>query len=133
VEVLEGGEVDPGCSGKNAWDLAVRNFVPKVLDLSIVDWSKHKPHTLQKLRDLLDNEFEYIGFPLSMSAFRTTVTKFMKSERHRLKVRWLSSKDRENSKAPVHIDPDQWKRLIAYWSTDSQKEKSAKMVVACKA
>jgi hypothetical protein len=132
VEVLEGGEVDPGCSGKNAWDLAVRNFVPKVMDMSIVDWSKHKPHTLQKLRDLLDNEFEYVGAPLSMAAFRTTVTKFMKSERSRLKNKWLSigCPDPEKAKAPVHIDPEQWKRLIGYWNTDSQREKSAKMAVA---
>lgn len=127
MEVLEGGEVDASCEGKNAWDLSVRNFVPKILDMSIVDWSKHKPHTLLKLRELLDNEFEYVGGTLSMAGFRSAVTRYMKSERSRLKVRWLSSKDQDNAKAPVHIDLDQWKRLIAYWKTDAQKEKSTKM------
>lgn len=65
-----------------------------------------------------------------MAGFRSAVTRFMKSERSRLKVRWLGSNDEDKEKAPVHIDPEQWKRLVAYWKTDAQKEKSAKMAVA---
>jgi hypothetical protein len=33
-----GGEVDDACPGKNAWDDTVRALVPRILDLSVVDW-----------------------------------------------------------------------------------------------
>ena len=40
MEVLENGDIDATLEGKNAWDEAVCNFVPKILDLSIVEWGK---------------------------------------------------------------------------------------------
>ena len=69
VEVRDNGDINAKSEGKNAWDKAVRNLVPKILDLSIVEWSKQKPAAVQKLRDALDNEFEYVGNPLSTIAF----------------------------------------------------------------
>ena len=69
VFVLPGGEVDVTCEGKNAWDEALRELVPKCLDMSIVSWSKHEDHMLQRLRAALDNEFEYLGNPLSIHGF----------------------------------------------------------------
>ena len=48
--VLLGGEVDATCKGKNAWDEALRDLVPKCLDMSVVAWSKYEPHLLKKLR-----------------------------------------------------------------------------------
>ena len=102
VVVQEGGEIDANCDGRNVWDEAIRNFVPKILDMSIVDWRKHLPNTLTKLREALDDEFEYVGHSLNMFGFRTAVTRYMKSERSRLKTRWLSGKE----KAPLHINED---------------------------
>ena len=93
VFVLPGGEADATCEGKNAWDEALRDLVPKRLDMSVVAWSKHEPHCLKKLTAALDNEFEYIGNPLSMVGFKLVVMKFLKSERFRLKNRYLRGED----------------------------------------
>jgi hypothetical protein len=38
LEVKIGGEIDAGCDGKNAWDAVLRLHVPRVLDISIIDW-----------------------------------------------------------------------------------------------
>jgi hypothetical protein len=38
ITVQPGGEVDDACPGKNAWDDTVRALVPRILDLSVVDW-----------------------------------------------------------------------------------------------
>lgn len=89
VIVHEGGEVDAGYSGKNAWDQAVRTFVPKTMDLSVVEWSQQKPEAVKKLRSLLDREFQYKGRPLGMTSFRTCIIRYMKSERSRLKAKSL--------------------------------------------
>lgn len=126
VYVLEGGEVDGRSEGKNAWDECLRDLVPKCLDMSVVSWKKHQPHTLRKLRAALDNEFEYVGNPLSMTGFRIAVTKYMKSERSRLKARFVKG----DVSPPEHIDSPEWERLKEYWNTDAQKLKSANMVKA---
>lgn len=126
VFVLPGGEVDTNCKGKNAWDEALRDLVPKCVDVSVVNWSKHEPHTLQKLRAALDNEFEYLGNPLSMVGFRLAVSKYLKAERFRLKSRYLKGIDTP----PLHVDKPEWDRLKEYWNTDKQKEKAGKMAVA---
>ena len=96
------------------------------MDISAVEWSQHKPQTLQRLRDALDKEFEYVGNPLSLAGFRSAVTKFLKSEHCQFKARYLSG----NVEAPVHVKDDQWKRLVQYWQTDAQKTKSEKMAAA---
>jgi hypothetical protein len=59
ITVKPDGEIDAGCDGKNAWDDSVRGYVPKMIDISIIQWEEHKPETLQKLRDTLDAEFQY--------------------------------------------------------------------------
>ena len=81
---------------------------------------------MKKLRDALDNEFEYLGNPLSMVGFRTCIIRFLKSERSRLKARYLKGVNTP----PVHCNPEQWSRLIKYWQTDSQKQKAQKMAIA---
>jgi hypothetical protein len=85
--------------GKIAWDDAVKDLVPRILDLSVVEWEGQKPEVVQKLRDKLDVEFEYVGTPLSMQGFRTAVKHYLKSKRSRLKMRYRSG-DTTN---PVHI------------------------------
>jgi hypothetical protein len=125
-ESRRGGEIDGACPGKNGWDDAIRGLVPRILDLSIVDWEAQKPEAVQKLRDRLDVEFEYVGNPLSMQGFRNSVKRYLKSERSRLKMRYHSG-DRTN---PVHVQPAQWERLKQYWGTEKQLLKSAKMVEA---
>ena len=115
VEVRDNGDINAKLEGKNAWDEVVRNLVPKILDLSVVEWSKQKLAAVQKLRDALDNEFEYVGNPLSTIAFRTLITRFLKSERSRLKTKWLEKKDY----CPFRVNGTQWLRLKDYWQTDA--------------
>jgi hypothetical protein len=97
----------------------VRSLVPRLLDISTVDWEGQKPKAVQKLRDRLDSEFEYLGYPLSMQGFK----RYLKSERSRLKARFRAG----DPKNPVHVQPTQWERLKTYWSTKKQVLKSAKM------
>jgi hypothetical protein len=86
ITVQPGGKVDGACPSKNAWDDTVRALVPRILDLSVVDWEGQKPESVQKLRDRLDAEFEYVGNPLSMQGFKNAVKRFLKYERSRLKM-----------------------------------------------
>ena len=123
VTVKAGGDIDGTCEGKNAWDDAIRSLVPRILDISIVQWEGQKPEAVQKLRDRMDSEFEYLGNPLSMQGFRNSVKRFLKSERSRLKARFRGG----NKEIPVHIQPAQWERLKTYWSTEKQVLKAAKM------
>jgi hypothetical protein len=123
VFVCEGGEVDAGCRGKNAWDEAIRDYTPRMLDMSCTTWSKQDPFAVRKLREALDNEFEYRGQPLSIVGFKTAIIKFMKSERSRLKVKWLKGLET----CPDHINGTQWGRLKEYWDTPAQRLKALKM------
>jgi hypothetical protein len=110
IIVKLGSEVDGACPGKNAWDDTVRALVPQILDFSIVDWKGQKPESVQKLRDRLDAEFEYVGNPLSMQGFKNGVKRFLKYERSRLKMRYRAG-DTSN---PVHVQPAQWEHMKEY-------------------
>jgi hypothetical protein len=100
--------------------------VPRIFDISVVDWEAQKPKAVQKLRDRLDFEFEYLDNLLSMQGFRNAMKRYLKSERLRLKMRYRSG-DTVN---PVYVQPAQWERLKHYWGTEKQLLKSAKMVDA---
>jgi hypothetical protein len=65
LRVKEGGDIDGGCSGKNAWDDAVRSLVPRILDMSIIDWEAQKIAAVEKLHGALDKDFEYEPITLS--------------------------------------------------------------------
>ena len=102
VKVLKNGEIDGSSKEKHAWDKSIWNLVPKILDLSVVEWPKQKPVTMQKLRDALDTEFEYIGNPLSTIAFWTLITWWLKHSW--LKARWLKGV----VGCPIRVNVDQW-------------------------
>jgi len=126
VTVEEGGEVLASSHGKNAWDVAIRDFVTKILDISVVDWSKQAPNAITKLRDALDNKFKYLSYPMSMAGFRNSIIKYLKSKRCHLKMKWLNGEE----KCPMHVNEKQWSKLIVYWKTEAQQLKSPKMVAA---
>jgi hypothetical protein len=107
IRVQPGGEIDGACPGKNGWDDAVRGLVPRILDISVVDWEGQKQEAMQKLSERLDAKFKYLDNPLSMQGFQNAVKRFLKSERSRLKMRYRSG-DTSN---PVHVQPAQWERL----------------------
>ncbi len=122
----DNGDIDAACQGKNAWDEAIRDFTPKILDLSVVDWTQQAPQVVKRLRAALDSEFEYVGHLLSMVGFRTAITQYLKFERSRLKSKWLKGQEA----CPRHVDDDQWVRLIQYGKTDAQQLKAQKMASA---
>jgi hypothetical protein len=93
--------------GKNGWDDAMRGLVPRILNLSVVDWDAQKPEAFEKLRNRLDAKFEYVGNPLSMQGFRNAVKRYLMFERSRLKMRYHSG-DTTN---PVYVQPAQWEHL----------------------
>jgi hypothetical protein len=123
VRVKVGGEIDGGCAGKNAWDSAVRSAVPRTLDMSILSWEGQSTDAIDELREHLDRDFEYVGYSLSMQGFRSAVKKYMRQERSHLRTRY-----REGHKhCPLHIEEEQWTRLMNYWEADTTMEKSKKM------
>ena len=39
VHVQDGGFIDASSEGKNAWDTALQDLVPKIVDVNVVEWS----------------------------------------------------------------------------------------------
>ena len=124
ISVTPAGEIDAACAGKNSWDSLVCTYVPRILDMSVIDWEKQRPQAVQKLRQTLDHNFEYLGNELSVMGFRTAVKRYLKTERSRLKGHLAECGPKV---IPSHIDADQWKRLLQYWGTEKQQKKSETM------
>ena len=49
IRVQPKGEIDGACLGKNGWDDAVKGLMPRILDISVVDWEAQNPKAMQKL------------------------------------------------------------------------------------
>jgi hypothetical protein len=125
LRVKDGGNIDGGCSGKNAWDDAIRRLVPRILDLSVTEWEGQKTAAMEKLRDALDADFDYVPVTLSQRGFRNAIKRFMKTEHSRLKARYMAG----DTLCPIHVDPRQWDRLQEYWRSNLQREKAEKMAI----
>ena len=100
--------------------------MPKILDISVIDWEKQRLEAVDRLRDVMDKDFEYLNYHLSMIGFRNAIKKHLKMERSRLKAHYLLG----DETCLVHVNLDQWKRLKEYWSTEKHLKKSAMMVEA---
>jgi hypothetical protein len=59
---------------------------------------------VEKLREALDADFEYVLVILTQRGFKNVIKRFMKTECSRLKVRYMAG----DITCPVHIDPQQW-------------------------
>jgi hypothetical protein len=114
--VKDGGDIDGGCTGKNAWDNAVRSLVPRILDISVVEWEAQKSAAVEKLHNALDADFEYVPQTLSQRGFRNAIKRFMKTERSRLKAHYMGG----DTVCPIHIDSHQWEKLQQYWGSSLQ-------------
>lgn len=128
VRVKPGGGIDGGCEGKNEFDEALRSLVPRILDVSCVSWNDQLPNSVQKLRNAIDNDFEYVGGHLSEKGFKNAVKRQMKTERSKMKGWYLSGK----KDCPISIEPDQWARLCEYWSRPETEAKAQRMANARK-
>jgi hypothetical protein len=65
---------------ENAWDETIRMLIFHILDISVVEWEGHGIESLEKLKAVLDRDFEYIDNELSMIGFRNVVRKWLKIE-----------------------------------------------------
>ena len=110
VSVSADGELDGGGPRKNAWDRLLRFYVPKILDMSIIVWEKQRPNVVDRLKDVMDKDFQYLNYSLSTIGFRNAIKKYLKTERSRLKAHYLLG----DETCPVHVNPDQWQRLKDY-------------------
>ena len=79
------GGIDGGCEGKNAFDEALRSFVPRILDVSVLKWKLLHSSSVEKMRSAIDNEFDYLGHNLSDLGFKNAVKRQMKTERAKMK------------------------------------------------
>jgi hypothetical protein len=128
LRMKDGGDIDGGCPGKNAWDDVVKSLVPQILDISVIEWEVQKIVAVEKLRKALNMDFEYVPVTLSQHGFRNAIKRFMKTERFRLKARYMAG----DITCPVHIGPRQWQRLQEYWGSNLQREKAEKMTITRK-
>ena len=126
LRVKAGGGIDGGCEGKNAFDEALRNLVPRILDVSILSWRLQHPSSVEKLRAALDSQFEYLDHNLSDVGFKNAVKRQMKTERAKMKGWFMAGK----RQCPVFIEPDQWARLCEYWSKPETEQKVLMMAQA---
>jgi hypothetical protein len=47
IWVQPGGKIHGACPGKNGWDDAIRGLVPRIVDISGIDWEAQKPEAVQ--------------------------------------------------------------------------------------
>ena len=89
----------------------MRTYVPKFLDMSVIDWDKQKPEAVEKLRNAMDSSFDYSGNDLSTLGFRHAIKRYLKTERSRLKQHLT----KHGAKViPTHVYPDQRDTLVKY-------------------
>jgi hypothetical protein len=126
VRVKAGGGIDEGCESKNEFDEALRSLVLRILDVSCVRWEEQSPSSIEKLKNALDNEFEYLENNLSERGFKNAVKRQMKTDRSKMKA-WFLARKKE---CPVYIHADQWARLCEYWSKHETEQKTMRMTNA---
>ncbi len=69
------GDVNGCCEGKNVWDEAMRTFILRILNISVVSWDNHHLDSIEKLRLALDKKFEY---EFSIVGFENMVKRWLK-------------------------------------------------------
>jgi hypothetical protein len=87
--VKDGRDIDEGCTSKNAWNDAVRSLVPRILDISVIEWEAQKSAEVEKLCNALDADFEYVPQTFNQCGFQNPIKHFMKIERSRLKAWYM--------------------------------------------
>jgi hypothetical protein len=70
-----------------------------MVDMSIIPWEKQKPESIQKLRNALNEEFEYVDNHMNLRGFRNAIKKFLKTERSRLKSKFVAGQ----TQCPIYI------------------------------
>jgi hypothetical protein len=58
----------------------VKTLIPRILNISVIEWEGHTPKSIEKLRATLDKEFEYEDNELSTIGFKNVLKKWLKIE-----------------------------------------------------
>jgi hypothetical protein len=98
------------------------------MDINVIEWKHHKTESVNKLREALYSEVEFVGGGLSRQGFRNTIKRFLKEEKSRLKTKYLVG----HTECLLHMQPRQWEALKECWAVDGQVLKAAKMAIAWK-
>jgi hypothetical protein len=64
----------------------VKTLIPKILDISGLQWEGHEPSSLDKLKATLDREFEYVDNELFIIKFTNVVKRWLKMKCCKLKA-----------------------------------------------
>ena len=122
VQVRSSGIIDSGCTGHLKWQESVRDFTPRMLDLSIIKYEDQNQSSRDMLRDILFSKFEFTENQVSQSSFETMIKTWLR--RYRERVKRFHGK---SLKAPGSISEEEWGSIRKYWDTPGHKEKSEKM------
>ena len=132
VVLNEGGEVDGASIGKSFWEVALRQYIPNMLDMSCIYYGKQDPDGQRNLKSALDEDFEFKDNTLDEEGYHKHIANWIIKERARLKDIYVKEKvnNRRNPneiKCPPHIQEDQWEALKQYWELPTTEDKSEEM------
>ena len=122
VEVRPSGIIDSGCAGHLKWQEQVRNFTPRMLDLSVIKYEDQSQSSRDKLRDQLFSKFEFVNNEVTQISFDKMIKTWLR--RYRERVRRVHG---GSVKPPGRYTDEQWASLRNYWTSTEYKEKSETM------
>ena len=122
VQVLPSGFVDSGCSGHLKWQEYIRDYTPRMLDMSVIKYDDQNADSREKLWEAFVAKFEFVDHEVTQLSFDKMIKTWLRKERERVKrIHGHKSKGPDN-----YTDP-QWDSLKKYWETTDHREKSEKM------
>ena len=122
VEVKASGLIDSACAGHLKWQEFVRDYTPRMLDMSIIKYEEQNESSRGKLQDALRKKFEFVENEVIDDSMDKMIKMWLRKDRERMK-RLHGGK----TKAPTKINPEQWNALKKYWELSSSKMKSESM------
>lgn len=135
VEVNDLGLVDNASSGKNAWHKDWRGLIFRWCDLSKVKWEDQDAGDVATAISDMNARWEYKGTkPRVMESLEHYGRVILKTERHRLKKKWLDripgSADNTCPPEGSNLTDEQWCRLVGLFESEVAKVKSEQMTDA---
>lgn len=123
IVVDEGGDI---VANKLAFHSAIRQVAGKVLDVSVIEFSKHPPVAMQWILDDLSQQFTF-SRPLKPNFVQNYLQNALAVARYTWRKWWIEHKTRHPS-----CPPDRYPALAEYWSTPAAEAESERMKKARK-